>query len=247
MKPQPIYLLLLLISISCRNAVEVKATPQQNTKNSFSVNDSLKKYKDSDSISIMEANGLFTLNIGRANEHSYAFYIVGDSTTVFYQKNKAESWAVTDTLRYGFFRSYTKTKDINGDGYLDAILSSATGVAANSENTVFIYNAKTVQFKHNSNYDLPNIAYNNDGKFIQSSWFGSAMNCSRKEIYSISGDSIIFKSGISICPDQDKATKATLTYYEMKNGERVPLKTLMGEPGTLWESFDNTFWNSQND
>lgn len=237
-------ILAVLIIYSCS-----KEQPNITSKNSsqFSINDSLQKYKDSDSISIIQGDGLFTLNVGKANEHSYAFYVEGDSTTIFYQRKISEQWKPTDTLHYANFRSFAETTDLNNDGYPDAILASAEDEAHITENIVFIYNVKRGRFEHNAFYDLTNIAYNRKGNFIQSSSLDGAGSCQQKEKYLITRDSLTLEAGISICPDNNNLEMGILEYYKIKNNKRITTSKVTGKMETLWKTFDNTFWNSQND
>jgi len=185
---------------------------------------------------------LFTLSIGKANGHSYAFYVEGDSLTIFFQKGIAEVWMATDTLHYGAFRSYALTFDLNGDKYPDAVLSSATGNAHNNDNTVFIFNAKNNLYEHNRFYDLPNVRYNNNGKFVQSVWYGP-IGCKWKEKYSIVADSLSLEMGISICHDNNKKSK-TLEYYKIINNKKVSVKKITGSASKLWPIFNLALWNS---
>ena len=254
MKPNLLYLLLLSIFACGKDtSVAEKAilhTEKEIIKDGFSVIDSLNKYTNKDSLLIVDnADDKYsTLFIGKVEKHSYAVWMESDSLLVFYQKPDAKHWSISNTFYYGMPVNYVEGEDLNGDRFKDVKLCSFNGAAGNTENRIFLYDPSSGIFKLNEFYSLPNIKYNEKGKFIQSSWFSGAVHCQEKYKYIITGDSLIFDMGATFCPNEaDGGTTGTLEYYKKINGRRITIENRKGKSGRLCSKFENAFWNSEHD
>lgn len=237
-------ILFLVVFLSCRQ------NRQFDVVNGFYLADSLEKYTNIDNkLIVFDTDSSYaTLFIGKAEKHSYAVWMDNDTIFTFFQKTNGNNWAATDTIYLGGPFSFAKGEDLNGDNRLDVKVSCLNGMAGNTENRVFMFDTSTKTFKLNDFYSLPNIKYNKEGKFIQSSWFSGAVHCQDKKKYDVTGNSLTFNMGVTFCPNEDDEGKTgTLELYKLVNGKRVTVKSESGESGKLWSEFDRTFWNSEND
>jgi hypothetical protein len=253
-KSWSIFFLTPLFLLSCQQG-ETSHTPAktieqtENAENGiplFSVMDSMNKYANVDSI-MLEGSRLYTnLFIGRANDRQLAVqWIEKKNCIVFFQKQN-EAWLATDTVDFYFEFCHIKFEDLNGDEINDAVVYSPAGSAGNLENVVFLFNPSTGSFQHNSDYDLPNVQYDRENKWIRSWWYGGATHCQTKEKYNMKGEHVVFDSGITYCPnDSTLGETGIIEYYKMNGEKKVITKTIPGKYDQLYKIFDSAFWNSK--
>lgn len=209
----------------------------------FSTIDTLKKYIGSNKMYKYDSTSVY---VGRTNNIDYGIQQLNDSISIFYQVVDTK-WKFTDSITYAIY--YVESTDLNADGYEDLVLTyGISGAGGNYENVCFIYYPQSKTFKHNSFYDLPNIHYEKSRKYICSAWFkGGGLSCAGKEIYEISGDSLVLTQGIIFCPDEnEKSNNATLEYYVLKNRKEKIIKKIENKYDKLYYIFDTTYWNSEN-
>jgi hypothetical protein len=242
--------LIFLIDSCQTNHSENKTTIEKKEINpstqKFSVVDSLEKYYSADSVLLIDDSLGSTLFIRKANNCNYAGWVIPDSILVFFQHQSNEKWRATDTLKYKLDFSFSKHIDLNGDGFKDVRVSCFSGMAANTENRVFLFDPKTSSFKHNEYYDLPNVEYDSTNNFIKSWWFAGADHCQEKLKYSITGDSLTFDLGVSYCPDE-KTQGATITFFKRIGANDITTKEISGKSDTLWSLFEQSFWDTSNE
>lgn len=255
-------IILLIISlfliVSCGNKKETSPKPEIKTdtiekpkdsiivESTFSIMDNLNKYSNADSIRIESTNPRGSLCIGKANECSFAAWLPETSDTmVFYEKVNGE-WQSTDSVNslWSFFDF--DCMDLNGDHYKDIRIRSYSNSGGNFDNLVFLFNAKSKTFKHNPDYDLPNITYDSTGKFIKSFWFNGVLHCQDKKKYRISGNHLIMEGGVTYCPNrEDEGETATIEYYYMKGDKEIVTKKLEGTSEKMWKRFETALWDSK--
>jgi|GEM_PF-3131234 hypothetical protein len=204
----------------------------------FSVIDSLQRYSFADSL-ILDDEG-YTLCIAKANNASFAALMFEDSL-IFYQKMQGEIWIATDTVEGVNSNEFYRT-DINADGYSDVIIPSMG--PAGTDNKVFLFNRKSGLFQHNEQFDLPNISCDFKSKTIRSQvFYPSIAACQYKMRYKISGYTLIFDKGVSLCPDHRNPFKnGTLKFYKIINSREVTTKIIRGKIPYISKIFTKALW-----
>jgi hypothetical protein len=226
------------------NSTETQITA---TSQVFSLTDSLEKYYSADSVLLIDDKLGATLFIGKANSCQYGVWIIPDSILIFFQHRINESWSTTDTLRYKLIFSFAQQIDLNGDRLKDIRVSCISGVAANTENSVFLFDRGTNSFKHNAYYDLPNVEYDAENHFVKSWWFSGYTNCQEKGKYIITGDSLTFDLGVSYCPDEKTHGKTGTLKFFKKNGQKeITIKKVNGKSNKIWSLFTQSLWDTDN-
>jgi hypothetical protein len=250
----PILLFLLqLILFSCQPE-KVTVQPQEkvvhaeNKKDSvlvFSVIDSLNKYSEADSMMLDEPRLFTGLFIGIANGINLGVqWLEKQNCIVFFQKQN-ENWLV-DTVDFYFENYHIKFEDLDGDAVNDATVYSPSGSAGNLQNAVFLFDPGKKKFWHNEEYDLENVQYDKEHKFIRSWRYAGVTHCQTKEKYISKGGHVVFESGLTYCPNEETLGETgTLEFYKRKGEKRKVTKTKTGKAEELYKIFDKTFWNSE--
>jgi len=209
----------------------------------FSVTDSLDKYSRSDSLVKYQFYSIYAAEI---NGEKLGLVQTSDSTTLLYQKN-FEKWTVSDTLNYSLYG--VLPTDLNGDNFKDLIITYfVTGSGGNSENICLLYYPATKQFKHNKHFDLPNVHYDKKSNLVFSSWWSGVTNPQEKMAYKISGDSLMFKEGVSYQPDDNSQGKTgTVEFYKIYDNKRVSHKRIKGLAENTYEIFTKSLWDTSDE
>lgn len=206
----------------------------------FSLADSLSKYQKADSLF---ERGTHRYYVGTANETAFALVGVSDSTTALYQKN-GEDWISTDTV--DFLVSNVSISDLNGDDFKDVIMTyGVTGIGGNAENISLLYYPESHKFRHNKNFDLPNISYDRQSKLIRSAWFSGVVHPQDKMTYMSVGDSVLFKEGVTYEPiEATQGAAATVEFYKMRGDNRVVIRKLKGDSEKMFGVFSKALWDT---
>jgi len=248
-----IFLITTFIYLSTGKDINITTSQKETTLDTttisqkFSILDSLKKFGGGKDTLLIDDVSDATLFIGRTNNKNFGVYVVSDKSLALNEQNDKDKWVKSSTIRYNFLFSFATCEDINGDNLNDIIISSISGAAGNTEDIVFIYDKTSGMFKHNKSYDLTNISYDKEGKFVRSSWFAGVVHCQTKMKYRISGNDLILDFGIFFCPDENDGKTATITYFNMKNNKRFIVDSLSGNSEQLWLKFEREIWNSEHD
>lgn len=247
-------LCLIFFGLSCKNENGIADNSSNMSKRyttptvkAFSIMDSLKKYEGGKDTLLLDDENEATLFIGRTNNKNYGAYVISEKSLQFYQQPNNNQWTKSTVINYNGMFSYVSCEDVNGDNVNDIIISSMSGSAGNTDDTVFIYDKKPEIFNHKECYDLTNVTYDKKGKFIRSSWYSGAVNCQTKMKYIIKDDCPEFALGVYFCPDQEYGKTGTLYHFKIVDGQRVNVDSITGKSGRLWRKFKNEFWNSKND
>jgi len=212
----------------------------------FSIIDTLNKYSNVDSLHIESKKPPGILHIGKANEISFAAWLPEtNDTTIFYEKIDGK-WTPTDTIEslWSFFD--VDHMDLNGDGFDDIRLRSYSNSGGNFDNLVFLYKPESKNFKHNADYDVPNITYDEKGGFIKTYWFSGVVHCQDKKRYRISGDHLLMDGGITYCPNpDDEGETATIEYYQLNGNKKKITKKESGKGEDMWKIFETALWDSK--
>ncbi len=209
----------------------------------FSIIDSLDKYSNSDSLVKFQFYSIYAAEI---NGENIGLVQSSDSTTLLYQKT-FEKWTVTDTLNYSLY--VILPTDLNGDNFKDLIITYfVTGSGGNSESVCLIYYPSTKQFKHNKHFDLPNIHFDKKCNLVFSAWWSGVTNPQEKMAYTISGDSLTFKEGVTYQPDEDsQGKKGTVEFYKIQDNKRIISKRIKGLSEKTFEIFTKALWDTRDE
>jgi hypothetical protein len=83
---------------------------------------------------------------------------------------------------------------------------------------------------------------------VLSPWWGGATHCQSKESYRIEKDSLIFNSGVMLCPNENvDQEQPGVQFYKMINGKRIIIKSIKGTPEKLEKIFNQSIWNSNDE
>ena len=122
---------------------------------------------------------------------------------------------------------------------------NVTGAGGNSENTSLIYYPAQKQFRHNHYFDLPNIFYDTTTNLIHSAWWASSNHPQNKMVYTITGNSLNFKEGVTYQPDEiTQGEIGTVEFYNMENDKRVVTKKIKGKSEKTFDVFTYALWDS---
>lgn len=255
MKKTQTILILLIFFYSCQmkqsgnreNTISTsQVTDTIKINSQFSIIDSLIKYVGSDSLFKFSKCIVY---VGKLGKKDFGLVTASDTTIVLYQKeNNSNKWAVADTIKSaGIFEVIEQ--DVNGDNNDDVVITqNVTGMGGNWENVVLLFNPNTNELKHNHYYDLPNIKYDKDKKIIESAWWAGVVHCQEKMTYKISGDSLIFSSGVMFCPDGNvDGETAGIEFYKIEGEKRIVTKRIKGNSEKLWVVFHKSLWDSSDE
>jgi len=176
---------------------------------------------------ITNANGLRVAVIGVENEIWYSY------------KKENGGWVITDSFQNGMYPFDMCLADLNGDGFKDMRFRCPV-MRGNYVCTVLLYQPQTKTFRHDSSYDLMNIEYDPTTHMVRSSALGGLFD-NRKELYKISGDSLIFYKRVEMSIDNHN--KGKLLFYGNVNGKEALVKTIKKDGTSIEKQFYRTYWS----
>lgn len=213
----------------------------------ISIIDSLNKYIGT--ARVLEA-GQFDYYVGQLNRTNFALVENTDTSILLYHLIE-KKWLVTDTLPHNLL--LFDIVDLNGDNYDDLVIVYNIAVnGGNGKNICLLYYPSAKQFRHNKYFDLPNIGYDKKKKLVHSAWWaGADFHLQEKKTYTISGNSLTFKTGVTCIGDYNPSSdekaisnNATLTFYTMKNGNKIITKKKNGTLKKMLAIFHASLWNT---
>jgi|GEM_PF-2190846 len=234
-------ILIILSLFSCQSKNDtIVPIAIANTDSAFSLEDTLNKYSDTDSIFKYENR---TLYIGCINKEYVSLDQFNDSTTILLHKTNGR-WLLLDTINYPICD--VQKADLNGDNNSDLVLTYlVTGSGGNSQNISFLYDPTKRSFYHNHYFDLPNIRYDKEAHLVYSAWWSGVVNPQNKMVYRLSADSLVFKEGVTYIPDETSSGDiGTVQFYQIKNNKRKVTKSIKGKADNMCLIFCKALWNS---
>lgn len=184
--------------------------------------------------------------MGKANNVNYGLTLK-EGKIIFYQKINGK-WVKTDSA--DFFEKINVNKmDVNGDGYKDLRISTIYDKNNGDLLTcVFLFDRRLKMFKHNRSFGQANIEYDSLNKFVRF-WMGCNKGRSGVKWRGlVCGEILEVDSTVTFGINTNKETGNKIGILELFKGSNgasyKPLKTLSGDPDSLWLLFSITFWNS---
>ena len=209
----------------------------------FSIIDTLNKYQNTDSLFEYKSHRIYT---GKINDVKIGLVQTSDTTTILYQK-MVGNWTITDTINQQLL--FVLPIDLNGDNYRDLVVTyNFTGSGANSQNICLLYYPTTNQFRHNKHFDLPNIHYDRKSNLVFSVLWSGVTGPQEKMAYILTGDSLIFKEGVILQPDEaTQGDSGIVEFYKIQGNKRIVSKRIKGLAEEIFEIFTKALWDSSDE
>ena len=239
MRASLVILCLLLFFMSCRNE-KANYNHGSSAKAQHSITDSFENHLAADSLCKYKAVRFY---VGRINGQDFALSQETNKPTFIYQRNNGR-WTVTDSIHLPLYA--VNRTDLNGDHYKDLIVTyNVTSAGCNAENVSLIFDPALKKFKRNRHFDMPNISYDTVSNLVRSAWWGGVTQEQNKRTYTVSGDNLIFKDGVTYEPDEKiNGGLGTIEFYKLENGKRVIIKKTTGNSRKTGAIFTAALWDT---
>ncbi|HTA27334.1 MAG TPA: hypothetical protein VK809_06080 [Bacteroidia bacterium] len=187
-----------------------------------------------------------SLYLGKLDNVKFGLMHMGSIILLYQKENK--KWLKTDSVNF-FEDIHIDTMDLNGDEYADIRISTPYDKETGDILTcVFLFENQSKTFKHNYSFSQDNVEYDYANKFVRS-WIGCKKEQSGVKWRNVIMDNqLVVDSTITFGIHEDKKTGNKIGIIELYKGQNgagfTPIKTIDGNPDSLWHIFSKSFWNS---